>query len=118
MCVLLPTLHEICCVYLPWQSLTAGTLVLGAVQEIGKLEITVSLPNNMCGVVAISNVSDPLTEGMENELEEGGGGEEGGGESEVRECVTASNLTCVLYTASRFYRVLLGWVDCSSLASS
>ena len=71
-------------------------------QEIGELEVTVSLPNNMCGVVAISNVSDPLTGGMENELEEGEGGGEGGEEgreeSEVRECVcvTASNLTCVL----------------------
>ena len=90
-------------VYLPRQSLTAGTLVLGAVQEIGELEITVSLPNNMCGVVAISNVSDPITEGMENELEEGGeeerGGEDGGGEGEVRVCVTASSLTCVLLTA-------------------
>lgn len=53
------------------QSLTAGILVLGAVQEIGELEITVSLPGNMCGVVAISDVSDPLTADVEEEIEEG-----------------------------------------------
>ena len=44
--------------------------MLGAVQEIGELEVTVSLPSNMCGVVAISNVSDSLTAEVEEEIEE------------------------------------------------
>ena len=53
-------------------------LLLGAVQEIGDLELTVSLPHNMCGVVTISNVSDPMTEEVEDEVEveEEGMGEE------------------------------------------
>lgn len=37
---------------------------------MGELEVTVSLPYNMCGVVAISNVSDPLTEEIEEGLDE------------------------------------------------
>ena len=40
-------------------------------QEISDLEVTVSLPNNMCGVVAISNVSDPMTEDVEEEVGDG-----------------------------------------------
>lgn len=46
-------------------------MVLGAIQELGDLEVTVSLPNNMCGVVAISNVSDPMTEDVEEEVGDG-----------------------------------------------
>ena len=60
----------------PPQSLTPGMLLLGAVQEIGDLELTVSLPHNMCGVVTISSVSDPMTEEVEVEVEEEGMGEE------------------------------------------
>ena len=55
-------------------------LVLGAVQEVRDLEVSVSLPCNMCGTVAIGNVSDPLTEGVVEELEE-----EEEREKEVRE---------------------------------
>lgn len=44
-------------------------------QEISDLEVTVSLPNNMCGVVAISNVSDSMTEDVEEEVGDGGGKE-------------------------------------------
>ena len=52
------------------QSLVAGVLVLGAVQEVRDLDISISLPYNMCGTVAIGNVSDPITEGVAEEVEE------------------------------------------------
>ena len=53
--------------------------------------MTVSLPNNMCGVVAISDVSDPITEGMENEMEEG---EAEGGEGDEEEEVSVNVFDC------------------------
>ena len=55
------------------QTVAPGLLVLGAVHEITDLEVMVSLPHNMTGVVAISNVSDPVTEKVEAEVEEGDG---------------------------------------------
>ena len=48
----------------------AGVLVLGAVQEIRDFDVSVSLPGNMCGTVAIGNVSDLLTEEMLEEIVE------------------------------------------------
>ena len=45
-------------------------LVLGAVQEVRDFEISVSLPGNMCGAVTIGNVSDPLTQGVLEEIDE------------------------------------------------
>ena len=46
-----------------------GLLILGAVREISELELLVSLPHNMTGTVAISNVSDPVTEKLEAEAD-------------------------------------------------
>lgn len=45
-------------------------LVLGAVQEVRDFETSVSLPGNMCGTVTIGNVSDPLTQGVLEEIDE------------------------------------------------
>ena len=70
-------------------------LVLGAVQEVGDLELTVSLPNNMCGVVAISNLSDPVTEQVEAEVAD----REDEEEEEVR-TISFHNVICNLPTGS------------------
>lgn len=86
-------------------------------QEIGDLELTVSLPSNMCGVVAISNVSDPMTEDMEEAVE--------GGEGEGEKVVCDDR--CKLYCLCSILCMSLhrGWqalyqhlVGCSTLANS
>ena len=52
-----------------FQKLTPGTLLLGAVLEIHEYEVIFSLPFNMRGTVAISDVSDPITQLVESEAE-------------------------------------------------
>ena len=61
---------------LPLQKLTPGTLLLGAVLEIHEYEVIFSLPFNMRGSVAISDVSDPITQLVESEAERGESEEE------------------------------------------
>ena len=52
------------------QSLVAGVLVLGAVQEIRDFDVSVSLPGNMCGTITIGNVSDLLTKEVRDDMVE------------------------------------------------
>ena len=52
-----------------FQKLTPGILLLGAVLEIHEYEVIFSLPFNMRGTVAISDVSDPITQLVESEAE-------------------------------------------------
>ena len=62
-------------------------LLLGAVQEIRVYEVMVSLPSNMRGSVAITDVSDVVTRLVESELdgkEREGEEKEEEGEEEVR----------------------------------
>lgn len=59
----------------PYQTLTPGTLLLGAVQEIQEYEVLVSLPYNMCGGVPLTEVSDPITQLLELEAHSGNEGD-------------------------------------------
>ena len=62
------------------QNVSADMLLLGVVNEISPLDVTVSLPFNMRGSVAISEVSDPITAAVTQEAEKEevrGGGVEG-----------------------------------------
>ena len=42
-----------------------GTVVLGCVSHINELELVVSLPNQIVGTIAITEVSDPITSMVE-----------------------------------------------------
>lgn len=51
------------------QKLVPGVLMLGAVLEIHEYEVLVSLPFNMRGSVAITDISDHMTKLLESEAE-------------------------------------------------
>ena len=51
------------------QKLVPGVLILGAVLEIHEYEVLVSLPFNMRGSVAITDISDHMTRQLESEAE-------------------------------------------------
>ena len=53
------------------QHLEVGTLILGAVREIGEYDVTISLPFNMVGSVGISDISNPLLKVVQETLGEG-----------------------------------------------
>ncbi|KAI8983026.1 hypothetical protein BDB01DRAFT_792092 [Pilobolus umbonatus] len=46
---------------LHYKQLTVGTSVLGCISHINELEIVVSLPNQIVGTLAITEISDPIT---------------------------------------------------------
>ena len=52
------------------QHLEVGTLILGAVREIGEYDVTVSLPFNMVGSVGLGDISDPLLRTLQETLAE------------------------------------------------
>lgn len=43
------------------QKVDPGTLLLGAVREIRDYELRINLPNNVVGVVSITNMADSYT---------------------------------------------------------
>lgn len=50
---------------LNFKNLIPGTLVLGQVQAINKLDLTLSLPDNLVGYVPITSISDIVTKQLE-----------------------------------------------------
>ena len=51
------------------QKLLPGALILGAVLEVHEFEVVFSLPFNMRGSVAISDVSDLLSQKLQSEAD-------------------------------------------------
>lgn len=74
---------------LKFKNLVVGMSVLGAVKEVHDLEIVVSLPNNLTGSVAITEISRVITERVERvagaagETEDGDDSETDDDEKEV-----------------------------------
>eukprot|EP00731_Ephydatia_muelleri_P020460 Em0013g187a len=58
------------------KTLHPGSLLLGAVQDVHQLEVLVSLPYNMRGSIAITDISDVLTELVQAEANLGDDGAE------------------------------------------
>ncbi|KAI9142050.1 hypothetical protein BKA69DRAFT_1037920 [Paraphysoderma sedebokerense] len=50
---------------LKFNNLSVGMLLLGAIREIGELELVVSLPNQLTGHVAITEISDVISQQVE-----------------------------------------------------
>lgn len=66
------------------QRLVPGILVLGAVLEVHEYEVVFSLPFNMRGTVAVSDISDPVTKLVELEAQHLETSQESDEENEVR----------------------------------
>ena len=52
-----------------FQRLLPGALILGAVLEVHEFEVVFSLPFNMRGSIAISDVSDLLSQKLQSEAD-------------------------------------------------